>query len=191
MKQKVRIEKKQSFVSKQKWFILIAFFLVALMVGSVLDVGRSNREKTSTYKNYEFTLTDSGWIAYDGNTPIMLSYNPQELESLTIPNINVGVMNYLEKAYLSFDPKDTAVQRAFFEFNRRFNLQTRVVRACYTDVEGCGDMPIKDCNSTTTNSGVIIFKTTNETKVALENNCLTVEGKDLTKIVDKIILNSL
>lgn len=168
----------------------IALFFIFIMATSVLElyIRGGDKEDTYDYNGLEFANTGNGWLAYkqDGR-PIYIVSNPNDLENITIKPINLGALNFVSKAYLSYNPKERN-RAALSEFVREVKIAPRLVSACPEDNELCANLPIKNCDDATADTAVILIKESNETSVTFINNCLAIIGKDLTKAVDKLIL---
>ncbi|HII16122.1 MAG TPA: hypothetical protein HA362_07485 [Nanoarchaeota archaeon] len=181
-----KLEKK----SRKKLYIgLLGIMIIAIMVGSALDLWKSeDGEGAYEYKGLTFAQTDAGWIAFkpDG-TQILIMTNPAELANLTVPYVNIDKLNAYSKVYVAFNPKER-VRTAMNEFFRFIDVQPLTVPACTEDNEQCADMPIKDCKDAGSGVGVLLFREANQTEISFNNDCLVIQGKDLTKVVDKIVM---
>lgn len=170
--------------------LAIALFFMVIMVSSVLEIYVQNRDDTGVYdyNGVKFTDLGNGWLAnLESGRQLYIVSNPKELENISISPVNLDSLNYMPKIYLSYNPQGRT-RIAVSEFLREIKLQPRLVPACPTDNDACKDMPLKTCADATSSAAVILFKESNETSVTFINNCLTIEGKDLTKAVDKLIL---
>lgn len=190
MKDSTYVRKVPFFKKKQFLTVLIGIFFIALMVLSALYYGY---DKDSTgkidYQGLSFVQTDSGWLAYvNDQEKITIATNPDDLD-VEFEKVDYYPVESLGKIYLSVNPYDQ-VQSAVQELERNgFLEQQTVVMACYEDNDACSELPLKTCEDATNFIGVIVLKQVNETSVSLENNCLTIEGKDLLKVVDKFIVD--
>lgn len=168
----------------------IAFFFILIMATSVLElyIGGSDKEEVYDYNSLKFVNTGNGWLAHkqDGRQVYIVS-NPKDLENITINSVNLGNLNFAQKAYLSYNPKERN-RVALSEFIREIKISPRLVAACPVDNDACANLPIKTCDDATTSTAIILIQETNETSVTFINNCLTIKGKDLTKVMDKLIL---
>lgn len=188
MKQK-QLRKKQLMTKKQKTVSgFLGGMIIFIMIGSALNFYGSDEENSVEYKGIDFVNTGNGWVGNKENgKQIVLITNPEMLDNITIPNVNLAQMDFLTKVYISYDPRQS-VRGALYQFQRNIALSPRLVAACTVDIEQCEEIPIKTCEDTTTTTGVIIFEEANETEVSLKNNCLTIKGKDLIEITDKIVV---
>lgn len=193
MKQpKIKEERKLPFYKNTKKLVTIgiAVFFIFIMATSVIELYFSNRQKEDVYEynSIKFVNTGNGWLAYlkDGR-PLFIVSNPKDLENTTITPLNIASLNYAEKIYLSYNPKERN-RIALSEFLREIKFTPRIVYACPEDNELCFKLPLKTCNDATSTAPIILMKEANETSVTFINSCLTIQGKDLTKIVDKLIL---
>ena len=94
----------------------------------------------------------------------------------------------LTKVYLSVNPQEN-IKYAINDLYNNFEFK-QIALACYEDNEYCEDMPLKNCEDATAYIGVIVLSEANETKVSLDGNCLTIEGEDLLKIVDGVVVEN-
>jgi len=180
--------------SRKKLYIwIMGFMIIAIMIGSALDLWKKEdtAEGAYEYKGLSFAQTDTGWMAYKAdNSQVWIMSNPAELANMSIPYVNTGMLKYYTKIYATADPTER-VRIPMSQFFRNIPVNAIVVPACPVDIEQCKEMPLKTCENADKNTAVIFFKEANETKVSFENDCLTIQGKELTKIVDKIILEAL
>jgi len=191
MKTKARKVKTSGLSKKQIYLIALGAIIIVIMVGSAIDVYKGKDEGLYEYKGIKFRKAEGNWFAYlsDGRKVVIMS-DPAELANITLSNVDISQFNLLSKVYISYNPKER-VRNALVEFYREIPLNTLKVPACTVENELCTELPIKTCNDTTRDIGVVVFREANETIVTLENNCLTIQGKDLVKVVDKLILEQL
>jgi len=185
-KQKTKKEKKNLFMG-----IFIIIILVLSTVGFLATMNKDEREE---YKGHTLVKSNEGWALYLEDTTLLLSYHPSELANLTIPAfISLEELSTAEKIYISLDPNQNLYQplRDFSQIKMSQNL----IPACYEELAGCENKPIKNCSDATPQNNVVIFKTgLNETNINQDPNCLTIQGKntlELTKAVDKLLLTIL
>ena len=159
-----------------------------LMVLSVVNLN-SDEEGAIEYNDLKFVASSSGYLAYNSDEEqIIILTNPTELLDLEIGSISLNSLSSLEKIYISLNPNDD-YQNAIYDFSRNIPLPSQQVLSCYEDHEDCSDLPLKTCEDATETIGIIIFKENNETLLSFDDNCLTIQGKDLLKVTDKLILD--
>jgi hypothetical protein len=192
MKMKTRDPRIKKKSNKNYYIILLGAMIIVIMVGSAMDLWKNDKnEGAYEYKGLKFTQTEAGWMAYKAdNSQLVLFTNPAELANMTIPSVNTDMLNYYSKIYLSYNPKER-VRTALSQFIRNIPITPLVVQACTVDNELCKDLPLKTCEDAGEGIGVIVFEESNITDVNFKNDCLTIKGKDLTKIVDKMIAEKL
>lgn len=186
-------EKKIAFWQNKKVLTgIMGLFIISIMVFSVLYYGLdSTGQENVEYQGLKFIETNQGWQAYTkDDVKILLLTDPGELENVSFADVSLSFLTSLQiqKIYLSFDP-EADVSGALYDFQRNIALPASLIAACYEESELCKDSPIKTCADATLNTAVILFKEANETAVTLEGNCLTVEGKNLLSVVDKLIVD--
>ncbi len=186
-------EKKITFWQNKKILtVLIGLFIISIMVFSVLNFGldTSGQEEVE-YKGLRFIKINQGWQTYtEDETKIVVLGDPRDLETVSFDAVSLSFLQsiQIEKIYLSFNPEQD-VSGALYDFQMNIPLSAGLVAACYEESEACAEMPIKTCSDARVSSAVIVFREANETSVVLEGNCLTIEGKNLLSITDKVILD--
>lgn len=174
---------------KNKKFLvsLMGIFIIGLMILSSLNIFKTeDSSKQIKYKDRIFYSQGGQWITYINDKPIVFSYNPIEVENITIPNFNF----FLPKVYISYDPSD--LNNENFIINRLYSMflyfNIRPVLSCYTEKD-CPDIPIIDCSK----DNSIYVKYSNDTKIYIEDKCLVLEGTidSQIKYTDKIFYNML
>ena len=190
----VYIEKKNvSFWSNKKFLtLLMGLFIISIMVFSVLYYGldSSGQEKVE-YQGITFTQTNYGWQGYtDEDERILILTNPQELEGVPLPSgISFSYLEHLPKVYVSFNPEND-MSSVLQDFQANVRASGYLTAACYEDSELCSELPIKTCVDASESVGVVLFQYAEEDSVTLEGNCLTIQGKNLLMLTDKLILDS-
>jgi len=194
MKVKPPREKGSSFFKSKKFLTyLIGIFIIMIMVLSAMDLWQGSGE-SSVYHNVKFSKEDAGWSAYINSNKVLLSYNPQELDSFT--DIDFSAFNSLQKIYLSTD-NPLVMYKSMDYFRKRLPLAPSKFIACIPEsanVTECGDLPLKDCDDADNNVGVVIFKRSeNFTSSFISSSCLVIGGDSdsIMRVVDKSMLRML
>lgn len=172
---------------KKKIFsIVIGLFFIFIMAMSALYYGLddSGTEKVE-YNGLKFVNTGEGWVAYNNEEKIVIWTDPRELEDY---NVDISGFEILNKVYLSLNLEEN-IRYAVNDLEKNFEFK-QLSLACFEDNELCAEMPLKTCEDATAYTGVIVLKESNETKVSLDGNCLTIEGEDLLKIVDGVVVEN-
>ena len=164
---------------------LLGTIIILVMVGGGIGMWPDDQDKVEV-DDREFVSTDYGWQAYYGDSKLVLTMNPLDL-NVSLANVDLGFLSRLSKVYLSINPYQD-YRNAVYDFQYNVNLP-QVVYSCYEDSELCSEMVIKTCDDASSSVGVVVFKESEEDRISLENNCLTIEGKDLLKVTDKLILS--
>lgn len=183
-------EKKKS--NKKLFVGFLGLMIIAIMVLSVMNASNDDEEAGSyEYKGLSFAQTDAGWVAYKpDNSQVWIMTNPKELENITIPYVNTAMLMTYGKLYVTYNPKER-VRIALNQFFKNIPVPQLVVPACTVDIDECVNVPLKNCTDAGNGVGILLFKEANETLVSFNNDCFVIEGKELTKIVDKLVLESI
>jgi hypothetical protein len=186
--------KKKAFYKRKEFFtILIGAFFILLMALSAVNMGSNDEDVLDTveYNGLEFStaLNYNGWLATtETGQQIILTYSPEFLSEIELDKVNLKSFNEKEKVYLSINPYET-VQVALQDFQANIQFQARYVISCYEDNDVCKDLPLKTCDDATETIGIIVFKEAEKDSVSFEEDCLTIQGKDLLKVTDKLVLD--
>ncbi len=191
MDMKKRPPKAEAKSRKRMYVGLLGLLIIAIMVGSALQWGREEDEGAVEYKGLKFAQTNAGWVAFKpDNSQLLLLTSPAELQNMTIPYLGVQKLNTYSKIYVTYNPKER-VRAALNQFFKNVPITPLVVPACTVDIELCAESPLKNCTDAGEGIGIIQFEESNETEVSFINDCLLIKGKELIKLVDKIILEEI
>lgn len=190
----MKTRKQNSKKEKKPW--LLGVIIIVILISSTLGyfASRTPEEEIINYKGHEIYQTPQGWALALKEATILLTYNPLELENITVTSFpTLNELNAAQKIYLSLDPNQN-LYNGLRDFSQ-LKITPSIMPACYEDLEGCQDRPLKDCTDATPSSKIILIKTgVNETNINYNSNCLTVEGKgpiEITKALDKLLLQML
>ena len=192
MKKRRSPKKKKSIFAKHKiGTALTGLFIISIMALSALNMWNAEESGKVEYKGIEFARTDAGFIAYKGTQRIFIKNNPSELENMSIPTASPGNLVGSSKIYLSYDHL-AGTRSAVRTFLQNYHYDSLLVEACPEDNELCRDLPLRDCSDAGDGVGVILFQQSNVSKVFYQNeNCLIIQGKELDKVVEKMVLEDL
>ena len=168
--------------------IILGIFLIGLMTVSLFSIdifgsNSSSQQNTVKYNNFEFTLTQNGWITTVNNQQLAFTHTPNEVEQIDIDNVQRSNFDFIQKIYLS---RTGLVPREILQLP----LNIQAIRATYDEnVSIQEDIPLKTCDDATETTLVIMFIPSNETKVRLKNNCLVIEDtQNFVMPVNKLIM---
>lgn len=188
----MKTKKQKQTKNKKSWLLaaIIAIILISSTAGFLIN-SREPEEKTMKYKGHDIVQTSQGWALILGDTALTLSYNPLELENITLGYIpSLDELNAAEKIYLSLNPNQN-LYAALRDFSQ-LKITPRIINSCYDDISGCENLPLKTCSDTSESTKVILMRTdANETNINYNSGCFTIEATDaieLTKAIDKLML---
>ncbi len=187
----VNYSKVDNSEKKKKFYVIfMGLFIISIMVFSTIYYGLSDDTQSEVeYQGLKFIESSSGWMTYvNNNEKLVILSNPEDLDSVEFNEVDFDSMKSNSKIYVSFNPYDNS-NNALYDLDRSGLLSMQIYVTCYEDNDKCSELPIKTCDDAVQGTGVVVIKLSNETKVSLNNNCLTIEGKDLLKIVDKFIVD--
>lgn len=161
-----------------------------------------------TYNGFGFTRCESKWCTEvrwaNRIVKVPLQFAPWELEDVPITGRVNDQFIQSQELYITFDPAEDilspsgavvkeklghltlSVTELTLNLVRGMNFTT--IAACTKEDEGCEDRPILTCNNT--NQSIIYFKRSDDTKVTLDENCITIEGREwnIVKATDRLLL---
>ncbi len=185
--------KRKKYVPKQKskkntYLYFMGALIILIMVGGAINMDSDNNKDAYEYNGLKFAKVNVGWLAYEDNgNEVYVLNNPAELKNITLGNLDYSRLNLMEKIYVTYNPEEI-IRTAISQFDTGISLSPRKVPACTKDVSQCANLPLRTCEDATETVGVVEFQKANKTEVTFNNNCLLIKGKDLTKIVDKLIV---
>ena len=158
-------------------------------------LGYSIRGDSSTsikYQGIKFIRDNQGiWSARVNDKLVYVLNNPKNLENISNIGIDILEFNSYKKIYLSTDPSEQINNLlGGFTTNILPLITTTIRPACFIDLESCKTLPLKDCNDSDSDTGIIVIKKSNINKIEYSNNCLIIQGdsEELQKMIDKWVL---
>jgi hypothetical protein len=190
MKSSYESRKKIPFYKKKQFMtIIVGVFLIMLMVLSAVSLGfdQSEEEDSETIVVYglEFLLSSNGYVAATDEGGIIIQTSPEDLEE--VEEFDWSILGLATKVYISFDPEGYYSGAAVYEIEQNIGL-SGVVYSCYEDSEACTELPIKTCEDAEISTAVVVLEESDQTFVSYENNCLTITGQNLLRVVDSLIV---
>ena len=193
--------------------VLIALFAIALIgvrflkgpTGAMtleqmheLNIQGKETVNNYLYNGYSFVNNQGLWYTQVENHKgtlfdIPLHYGPRELEDISIVG-SISDEFLTQDLYLTFDPTGTELQyvalssaELSLSLASGFGLTPNAV-CMNNDSRACADRKIiSECQ---TDKAVIILRKSNVTKVAINGNCVVIEGigEDLVRATDRFLL---
>jgi len=176
---------------------LMVGFIGLIMIGSIFGViffgFRSGGATTRLeYNGFDFIRKGNVWTTRVNGVEAVFSYLPRDVEFIfTSPLIKDRLKNKLEIDVTS-DVNDTnreAISLAQFQIGSTLQPFNIFVRSGFTG-NNSFNFPVLTCNDATNFVPVIYFKTSNQTVVLLEDNCIIIEASqpaDFIRIKDRLI----
>ena len=179
---------------------IMVYIMAILMVGSVFGVvffGFSGGGGTSLeYGKFKFVNKGSFWSTIVDGREALFTYLPGDVEPITVDRgIIDGLKNRLEIDVTSNFNDTFAQQISLAGYNmgitlNNFNVFVRQGFASENDY----NFPVITCEDSSNFVPVIYFKSSNETNVYLENNCIIAEASrqdDVEMIKDRLVYGML
>jgi hypothetical protein len=172
---------KKKKVSKE---LLWGSFIAVIMISSTIGFIYSGGSSDYTYKEkFKFKATETNTFIYKDavKQEFVFSYLPPQLEDLNLSTKIAPPM-----LYLSFDPNSSnldVIELMRFELAEDFAKLNIYVVQGFSFNDSTYNLPIIDCRNATVMTPVIIFSSSNDTRITEEDGCLVFEAKDRPDIV--------
>jgi hypothetical protein len=176
----------------------IVLFIIALAGVKYFVKPQTTEYPKVTYNNFEFTEIADTWYTQWQHENRLISlamrFNPHEVENVTV----LGELNESFRKgeiYVTFDPysdqdsfKYLALAAAEMSQSLVKAFNKKVIPACTRDHnETCENLTIVTCEDT--DKAVIHLVAEEPTQIKLEDNCITLQGKEfeIVRSVDKLL----
>ncbi len=161
-------------------FIMI-FSIFALSLGNNSD---SNQDKID-YNGLEFVNRGNGWITEIDGINYGFEYAPNEVENIEAPDLKSE--SFSGKVYVLFNPDEfNAVSQELTRLRGFLAAKGAIANLACSAEEGCGDLPIVDCNN---QNKIIYLRNNNSTEIVMENNCIILNSNygDEVKVINRFM----
>ena len=178
--------------------LLVSILIIVVAIFYVLNLS-SNDTKEIKYNGFEFTEVNGLWRTEwqrDNQVYIIdFRFNPEQVEDIPIEG-STDARAQLETVYLTIDPSEEKTTETANLNLAAIELSTKLVAvfertvltACTrNESSGCVERPIVTCADT--NKTVFYLKQSNESKIILNGNCVTIQGtaEGIVMATDKIL----
>ena len=179
--------------------VIACIFILIFSIGYYfIKREKSQPPETITYKGFTFVnaygLWNTEWQSGNNIYNLHFHYNPLQTE-----NISVDIRNPLSASfngteyYITFDPlgnNSDYVKIAILELELSLvkTFGTKPIAACTENTtEACHSRPIITCKDQ--DKAVVYFINKEPAQVIIDDNCLTIQGKDLelVRATDKVL----
>jgi hypothetical protein len=176
-KNSINIYQTANHKTKTNWGLIITIFIIGTFLVSTFAFSLLNSNATPAqdiyeYNSFKFTRTNNYWNLNLKGVGYPLFYLPTDLEDISIETNNLILSG--QKYYLLFDPKQFNEANDEITYLKEFSTVrgASVSLACSSE-EGCGNLPILNCNS---NQNIIYFKNGEHTKLYKQDKCFVLEA---------------
>jgi hypothetical protein len=180
---------------------IIAGFIIFIVLMPFIFESEPTFDNQYTYNGFEFINNNGVWFskAMEGNSLLQTSlrHGPLELENIPVNGDITKFKQTYQFVYITFDPRvenhDSYVTMSNAEIspNLVVHFGKDITVACSVDDPVCteSNIPVIDCSGVDDDKGVILINRVNDTKVVIENNCVTISGmgEDLVKASDRFL----
>lgn len=169
------------------------------MIGSVFGVmfyGFTNQDTVVKYGNHKFTRSeqDSLWHFTNYDQGYTFNYLPQEVDFLNISDGFVAKLKDTLEIDTTSEPDSRFAESiSVAQFSLSQNLPQKFIRIGFTE-NSTYDVPILTCDDATSNIPVIYFRSSNQTTIVEQGNCLIAESRDdygFLRVKDRILYSIL
>ena len=169
--------KKSLWKNKQMLWIM-AGFIIILMVGSILtlmftDQSSSNAVEENGHKFFP-DQNNNGWKTKVNGNEVSFAYLPSQLNDIKRDFLFLAP----GKTYVTFNGNE------FLENSQEINILTsfltatgRTASPACTSVNGCGDLPLINCDTKLNDANIVYIYIGNETFETQQANCLKLSAR--------------
>jgi hypothetical protein len=166
----------------------IAVFIIIILIIPFFFKSEPFVENQYTYNGFEFVENGGSWFSKsmegDNLLQTSLRHGPLELEDISVQGDITKFKQTYQFIYVTFDPRvenhDSYVTMSNAEIspNLIVHFGKDIAISCSVDDAICTDagIPVIDCNDVDKESGVIFINRVNDTKIVVEDNCVTISG---------------
>ena len=174
---------------------LMVYFIAFIMISSVFGVlfygFSSSGKRELDYEDFKFINRGNFWVSNINGVAALFTYFPADVENIKADAKAIDRLKNVAEIDTSSNFNDTfAEQIALAEYQmgitlNNFNIFTRAGFTAQNKYKA----NIITCTNSTKFVPVIFFKSSNETKITLENDCVIAEAakkEDVIKIKDRL-----
>lgn len=184
-------QEENKFLSKRN---VVSFFIIFLMVSSILAIWQGSTSSIPSYNGYKVT-PDGNFYAIKSDIGTVYGYTyPSSLESIPVDSVFLHAVLSASELMILFDPADASIE--YIDLLRS-ELAQRDLPALKKST-GFGltmnssVYPYPVFNCTTISFVALFLRTANETTAQLyqEGNCLVLEaatGQELVQVKDRFV----
>jgi hypothetical protein len=188
---KFRTEEQKRLLSKKN---IVSLFIVAIMVFSVIGfMLGENASTTHKYKGIKFSLLPGNqWEAKINSIQHQFDNFPGDLDYINISADAVSRLKDKVQIDITSDANDSKkeyIAAAEYYLSQEMNKEAIFLRVGFTGKNDYNFSTIK-CTDATEAVPVVYFKSSNETKISLVENCIVAEAaktEDVMGLKDKLI----
>lgn len=170
--------------------IIMGVFISVIMVGSILGIfmsDNSNNQAELEYTNllgetYNFAIGQNFYVLKKGEQEIKFYYHPYDLQNLINDTGKIDQFIQRNQLILLFDPEDkniVYIDLARYELSNELLKNNKMIIGAKTEnTTSYSAIPILSCENATQEMPFMYFKTSNESKISFDNNCLIMEGNE-------------
>ena len=181
-----REEKGKKFMVYFIGFVMVASIFGVIFFGFGGNSMNSTREKGITFVN-----NGNSWSATIDGREALFAYVPSQVEQIPVEGNIIDRFKNAIEIDMTYDFNDTYAEQialAQFQMGTTLNNFNIFLRNGFTSESG--NFPVITCEDSTSFVPVIYFKSSNETKVYLKNECIIAEAAnelDVLRIKDRLV----
>ena len=189
----MRHNREERVEKRKKFLVYFIGFIMVFSVFGVIFFGFGDGGTTSLrYNDFKFANKGSSWSTMINEKEALFTYFPSDVGGINVSNDVINRLKNILEIDVTSGFNDTfAKQISLAEYNMGLTLNNFniFVRQGFT-AESQYNFPVITCENATNFVPVIYFKSSNETKVYLENNCIIAEAlrqDDVERIKDRLV----
>lgn len=170
----MRRKKKKNYAG-----IIVSIFIAVILISSIVGyIFGDAQERVSRYNGIKFTLTSKGWKTIYQDKIYIFSFVPVDVEDIALPDsINLNNLLEIDVTYEFNSTYKENIAEAIFELLNIVTKNNIYLRQGFT-TNNSFNIPIITCEDATPSVPVLYYKSSNQTNISQQNNCIIIEANN-------------
>lgn len=171
---------------KKNWaaIVFLVFIVTGLSSGFVFFGFQGGGEATHRFNDHKFTFQGDHWRAKINGQYALFTFRPDQVLLLDVEGEVAPLLKEKIQIDATSSVNDTlieAIALAQYQMGLTLNNYNTYLRAGF--LEETSQFPIISCEQATPFVPVIFFEESNQTRVRVENNCITIEAQSYQDVI--------
>ncbi|MAE42171.1 hypothetical protein CMO93_00235 [Candidatus Woesearchaeota archaeon] len=166
--------------------------MISSVFGVVFFGFGSSGAASAKYNDFKFINQGDHWSTKLDGRYALFTYLPEDVVNIEVDNSAINILKNIIQIDATSDFNDTfsqSIALAQYQMGITLSNFNIFIRSGFTNSKE-SDFPVITCNNATQFVPVIYFKSSNETKVYLQDNCIIAEAsndRDMARVKDRLV----